>query len=128
LFNEGVPSATCIDGLLRVTPTGVEERPEALIPQFFRLKQNYPNPFNSTTLIRYQLPVISGQQSAVSLKVYNILGQEVKTLVEKDQAPGYYSVKWDGRDSMGEEMTSGIYFCRLQAGDFVETKRMLFLK
>jgi len=92
-----------------------------LIPKFFRLKQNYPNPFNSTTLIRYQLP-------AVSLKVYNILGQEVKTLVEKDQAPGYYSVKWDGRDSLGEEMTSGIYFCRLQAGGFVETKRMLFLK
>ncbi len=129
LFNEGVPSATRIDGLLRVgPPEGVEEEPEGLIPYSFRLRQNYPNPFNSTTLIHYQLSAVRGRPSAVILKVYNLLGQEVKTLVEREQAPGYYTVRWDGRDGLGEEVTSGIYFCRLQAGGFVETKRMVLLK
>jgi len=127
LFNEGVPSVTLIDGWFR-TLSGVEEGPGDIMPYYFGLKQNYPNPFNSTTAISYQLSAISGQRSAVTLKVYNLLGQEVKTLVEKEQTPGYYSVRWDGRDSLGEEVTSGIYLCRLQAGCFVETKRMVLLK
>ncbi len=102
--------------------------PESRVPRGFLLSQNYPNPFNSTTLIRYHLPAISGQQSAISLKIYNIQGRLVRTLVDGYQAPGYYSVSWDARDDLGKEISSGIYFYRLKAGDFVETKRMVLLK
>lgn len=63
-----------------------------------------------------------------TLKIYNILGQEVVTLVDGDNEPGYYSVKWDGRNAKGVEVSSGVYFYRLEAGSFVKTRRMLFLK
>ncbi len=95
----------------------------AQLPQGFSLSQNYPNPFNATTLIRYAVPAVSGQQSTVSLKIYNILGQKVATLVNEKQPPGYRAVSWDAGD-----MASGIYFYRLQAGEFVQTKRLLLLK
>jgi len=111
------------------------------LPAVFSLSQNYPNPFNPTTVIRYSLPVDRQGQSGnggararttstsyVSLKVYNILGQEVRTLVDEEQAPGNYSVRWDGRDNAGRELTSGIYIYRIQAGDFAQTRRMILLK
>ncbi len=98
------------------------------IPANYFLSQNYPNPFNPTTVISYQLPATGGQRSAVSLKVYNVLGQEVRTLVDEEQPPGYYSVSWDGRDSEGEEVCSGVYFYRLKAGGFTKSRRMLLLR
>jgi len=112
-------------------PMGVPydgQRPE--LPQAFSLSQNYPNPFNSTTLIRYHLPAISSQLIAVSLKVYNVLGEEVRTLVDEEQVSGYYSVIWDGRDGKGKEVSSGIYFCRLEViGLKAErTRRMVLLR
>jgi flagellar hook assembly protein FlgD len=64
----------------------------------------------------------------VALKVYNVLGQQVKSLVEEEQAPGFYSINWDGANDRGEKVTSGVYFYRLQAGDFVRTRKMTFLK
>ena len=107
---------------------GVKPTPQPHLPEHFSLAQNYPNPFNPTTVIRYSLPVArqgrSGEggsrarttsTSYVSLKVYNILGQEVRTLVDEPQAPGYYQVRWDGRDNLGRELASGIYFYRLKA-------------
>lgn len=108
---------------------GVDEITDPLgIPKTFALSQNYPNPFNSTTLIRYAIPDREGRPHRTTLKIYNIAGQKVRTLVDKRQAPGYYSVAWHGRDGLGKEVSSGIYFYRLQAGSYTEIKKMVFLK
>jgi hypothetical protein len=88
-------------------------------PTAFALEQNYPNPFNPTTTIRYQLPT-SGH---VSLKVYNSLGQEVATLVEEVQDPGFKSIVFGA-----SQLPSGVYFCGLQAGALIQSKKMLLLK
>ena len=91
--------------------------------------QNYPNPFNPTTAISYQLSAISGQNPHhTTLKIYNILGQEVVTLVDELQEPGSYTVRWGGRDHLGMGTASGIYFYRITTGDFTATKRMVLLK
>ena len=88
-------------------------------PESFGLSQNYPNPFNPSTVISYQLPV-SGQ---VSLKIYDMLGREVQTLVNETQAAGRYSVRFNAAN-----LSSGTYFYKLQAGSFVQTKKLTFLK
>lgn len=93
----------------------------------FHLYQNYPNPFNQTTDIRYEI-LVSRYPTHITLKIFNILGQDVRTLVDGAHQPGYYTVPWDGKDSSGKEVSSGIYMYRLQAGDLIETKEMLFLK
>ena len=87
--------------------------------EHFDLKQNYPNPFNPSTTIKYQIP-LSGN---VTLKVYDILGKEVTTLVNERKLPGSYEVKFNATD-----LSSGIYFYKLQTGSLVETKKMIFLK
>ncbi|UCE20265.1 MAG: T9SS type A sorting domain-containing protein [Gemmatimonadota bacterium] len=99
----------------------------AELPMTYALMQNYPNPFNPSTDIRYQ---ISNIRSSVktTLKVYNILGHEVRTLVDGPKTPGYYTVTWDGRDEEGNEVSSGVYFYRLHTGQFERTKRMVLLK
>jgi hypothetical protein len=86
----------------------------------YRLYQNYPNPFNPSTLIQYEIPN-SGQ---VTLTVYNIVGQQVRTLVNKSQTAGAYQISWDGRDEQGRRLSSGVYFYRLNAKSFVETRKM----
>jgi M6 family metalloprotease-like protein len=106
---------------------GVDEhQSEKALPDHFSLSQNYPNPFNPTTTISYQLPGVDRYHT--TLKIYNILGQEVRALVDGEQAPGYYSVQWDGKDSSGGNLASGIYIYRIQAGDFVQVRRMVLLK
>jgi len=85
----------------------------------FALEQNYPNPFNPATTISYQLPT----EGQVSLKVYDMLGNEVATLVNEMKTAGEYQV-----DFNAAALSSGIYFYRLQAGNFVETKRMMLMK
>ena len=96
----------------------VKGDPKTSLPIHLMLSQNYPNPFNPATVIRYSLLVdrsaISYQRSAVSLKIYNILGQEVRTLVSQEQRAGSYTVVWDGKDTRGKEVSSGVYFCRLE--------------
>lgn len=89
------------------------------IPEGFRLEQNFPNPFNPSTTIQYNIPMVE----TVVLKIYNILGQEVKTLVNEEQIPGTYQVIFDA-----SHLASGVYFYRLQVGDNVEVKKMMFLK
>jgi hypothetical protein len=89
------------------------------VPHALNLSQNYPNPFNPSTTIRYGLP----NRSYVTLTVFNTLGQSVSTLVNGEQDAGYHEVQFDGKD-----LSSGIYFYRLQAGEFVSTKRMLIMK
>lgn len=88
------------------------------------LRQNYPNPFNPTTTIRYEIPV-SGH---VGLRVYNTAGQLVRTLVDHEESPGFKSAQWDGRNDHGEPVASGLYFYRLETGDYQQTRRMLLLK
>ncbi len=104
---------------------GTEERNygEKSLPTLFALFQNYPNPFNATTLIRYQLSAVGGPRMAVTLEIYNILGQKVVTLVDGKQTPGYKAVTWNPQD-----LASGIYFYRLKAGDFTAIKKMVLLK
>jgi limonene-1,2-epoxide hydrolase len=89
------------------------------IPAEFALEQNYPNPFNPSTIVRFELPVAAH----VVLRVYNLLGQEVATLVDGFQSPGYKSVDWDA-----SARTSGVYYYRLTAGTFTETRRMVLIK
>ncbi|MFQ6093580.1 MAG: FlgD immunoglobulin-like domain containing protein, partial [bacterium] len=97
------------------------------VPEDYALEQNYPNPFNPTTSIQYS--VVSDQSLPhVTLKIYNILGQEVRTLVDEPKEAGYYSATWDGKDDRGENVSSGIYFYSLHAGDFGETKKMVLMR
>lgn len=99
----------------------------AYLPKAFLLAQNYPNPFNPSTTISYAIPEDNGQV-AVRLNVFNIRGQLVRTLVDQSQGPGTYNVNWDGADSRGRRIGSGVYFYRLVAADFVSTRKMVVLK
>ena len=95
------------------------------IPTSFALSQNYPNPFNPTTDIRFALPT----RNVVSLVVYDILGREVTRLIDQDaMAPGNYSIRWNAQTRAGMQVSTGVYFYRITAGDFVLTKKMLLLK
>ena len=91
----------------------------AIAPKTAMLEQNYPNPFNPTTVISYQLPV----NSVVALKIYDVLGREVETLVAGMQSAGDHHVTFNGA-----ALPSGVYFYRLQAGSFTGTKKLLLLK
>jgi hypothetical protein len=104
-------------------PVGVKEVRE--IPKGFSLSQNYPNPFNPTTTIKFGLP----KASPVTLEIYNILGERVRTLLKAENfEPGYWTVNWDGKDNAGFSLPSGIYFYRIVAGEFVKTMKMVMLK
>jgi hypothetical protein len=93
-------------------------------PNSYALHQNYPNPFNPTTTIKYDLKAAG----KVTLKVYNILGQEVRTLVNKNETAGFKSVVWNGKDNMGKAVSSGLYIYRIEAGQFVKSHKMMFIK
>ncbi|MCM2271315.1 MAG: T9SS type A sorting domain-containing protein [candidate division Zixibacteria bacterium] len=93
-------------------------------PESFSLDQNYPNPFNPNTTIRYQLP----RRSLVSLTIYNLLGQEVRRLVNSELTAGEYRVEWDGTDDGGHIVSTGIYFYRLEVGSIAQTRKMLLVK
>jgi hypothetical protein len=95
------------------------EKLEDLLPAQFELEQNYPNPFNPSTKIRFTIP----EAGLVTLKVYNLLGQEVITLLNEEQTSGVYEVTFDAA-----QLPSGIYFYSINAGDFVATKKMILLK
>ena len=97
--------------------TGISETPN-LIPSDFQLSQNYPNPFNPSTTIPYQLP----KASQVSLKIFNTLGEVVAVLVDEQKEAGHYQVQWTPR------VPSGVYFYRLQTGEFVDTKKMVLVR
>jgi hypothetical protein len=99
---------------------------EPLLPNTFTLKQNYPNPFNPTTIIEFD--IAHGGKQHVTLNLYNIIGQKVSTLVDKDMESGTYSVTWNGTDEFGNKVGTGIYLYRLEIGNRAETKKMLLLK
>jgi hypothetical protein len=100
-------------------PVSVDDDVNTTIPTEFSLAQNFPNPFNPNTKIKYSIPVLS----FVLLKVYDVLGSEVVTLIDEEKSIGNYEVEFDATS-----LPSGIYFYRLQAGSFVETKKMMLLK
>jgi len=97
---------------------------QAGIPKEFKLRQNYPNPFNAGTAISFDLP----QGCHVKVKIYNILGQSVVTLYDEPAYPGKHTIFWDGKDTEGDEVSSGVYFCRLSAPGFNKSMKMLLLK
>ena len=99
--------------------SGIEGRREAKLPTSYELYPNYPNPFNPLTKITYSLP----KTSKVNLSIYNILGQRVATLVDGKQRAGIRSLRWDAQG-----LGSGIYFCRLKAGGYTKTIKMVLLK
>ena len=103
--------------------TAADERYDKIIPKEFKLKPNYPNPFNAVTTITYDLPL----RSQVSLVIYDIIGRQVKVLINKTQEAGHQSVLWDGTNDHGVQVSSGIYFFHIQAGNFAKTHRMVLL-
>ena len=97
---------------------GIEDNSQ-LIPMEFSLSQNFPNPFNPTTQISYSIP----QKSFVNLKVYDLLGKEISQLINEEKEAGIYEVNFDASN-----LSSGVYFYHIEAGDFIETKKMILLK
>lgn len=123
LYGSTWPPKARIDGI-RVSKTwkdatvSIEDGPNSQ-PAHFVLNQNYPNPFNNTTIIKYHL----SQTSQIDLSIFNILGQKISSIASADQNPGSYQVAWNAENYPG-----GIYFIRLQAGEYRAVKRMVYLK
>jgi len=96
----------------------------ASLPTTYDLSQNYPNPFNPETTIRFHIP----QAGPLSLRIYNIAGQLIRELADGHREAGSYEVRWDGRDNRGQEVVSGVYFCRMSSGDFGKTIKMVLAR
>ncbi len=105
-----------------VTNVRFENTPD--VPREFALTQNYPNPFNPTTQIQFSIP----ERANVTLTIYDITGREITQLVNESLGTGTYTATWDGRNANGQLVSSGVYLYRIQAGSFVQTKRMVFIK
>ena len=104
--------------------TNVFENGQSLIPTQYSLEQNFPNPFNPTTHIQYALP----EMTRVKIVIYNMLGQKVRTFDFGQQAPGRYTITWDGKTQNGALVSSGVYFYRLESAKFTQTKKLLLIK
>lgn len=117
-FTLAVDGSGNVSNLSMSKTTAIEISAGGGIPTALQLFQNYPNPFNPSTTIRFQLP----KGARVSLEIFNVLGQQIALLVDRKMDPGYHQVQWDAA------VSSGIYFYRLQAGEFLETKKMILLR
>lgn len=107
-----------------ISITALNNNENGGLPSEFALGQNYPNPFNPNTSIKYQVP----NASNVSIIIYNAIGQEVVRLLNKHHEAGYYSIAWDGKDSFGKSVHSGIYLYKMTAGNYSSVKKMLVIK
>jgi len=94
------------------------------LPQTFNLYNNYPNPFNPVTTLRYDIP----ENSHVTITIYDMLGRQVKTLINQTQDAGYKSLIWDATNDYGKPVSAGIYLYQIQAGEYISTKKMVLLK
>lgn len=103
--------------------TSVEKAPD-IQPETFAIQQNYPNPFNPQTTIDYSVQL----EGEVELRIYNVFGKEVRTLVRRNQQKGTYSVVWDGKDELGQQVASGTYFYRIKAANNQSVRKMLLLR
>jgi len=90
----------------------------------YRLFQNNPNPFNPQTDIRFQMPI----QAQVTIKIYNMLGKEIRTLIDGKREPGFYTVSWNGDNNIGKKVASGVYLYMIKANHFVQVRKMLLMK
>ena len=102
----------------------LDTKQELLLPETFALHQNYPNPFNPVTTLRYDLP----ENAMINITIYDMLGREVKTLINQTQDSGFKSVIWDATNDYGKPVSAGVYLYQIQAGEFVQTKKMVLLK
>ena len=112
------------DSSLLSIVTGVVDPDDPALPRRFDLAQNYPNPFNPVTTIEYSLP----HRDHVTIEVFNILGQKIRTLVDREEPAGSYEIIWDATDDSGRPAATGVYLYRLRAGEYRETKKMLLLR
>ena len=112
------------EATIALSGTGNGTNSDDLIPLVTELQGNYPNPFNPTTTIKYAL----NADTKVELEIYNIKGQAVKTLVNENQAAGYHSIVWNGKDNSNRQTASGIYFYKFKAGNIVSMKKMILMK
>ena len=110
--------------MIRLEPDFLQLAKPFNITDNFLLNQNYPNPFNPVTSISYQVQ-LGGD---VTLNIYDVLDNRIKTLIDEPKAIGDYEIKWDGTNQMGERLSSGQYFYQLKVGDFVSTKKMVLIK
>jgi hypothetical protein len=113
-----------IDTLISTTPVAVLSEKDKMLPSCFTLGQNYPNPFNPSTKINIAI----SHTSHVRVTIYTMLGQEIKTLFNGQIQAGERTLHWDGRDQDGQGLASGIYMYRMDAENFIETKKMMLLK
>ena len=104
--------------------TNIVEPPCESLPSSFCLYQNTPNPFNPTTRIRFDLP----ESSQLHLTVFNVLGQEIRTLLDGVRPAGTYSVEWDGRDAWGRDAASGVYLYKLSTEGGIQVRKMFLLR
>jgi len=109
---------------VKYTATSIHERSDVHAPHETQLKQNYPNPFNPTTTIPYQL----AEPCQVKIVIYNYLGQQVATLVDKQQSAGHYAVLWNALDNSGKQLASGLYICQLKTNNAVQMKELILLR
>ena len=112
------PHPWMVDTIVVGNPTGIDDQSPS-IPNQIELSQNYPNPFNAKTAIEYALPF----DSHVRIIIYNLLGQSIETLVDRDQSAGHHQVLWDAAD-----VPTGVYFYRIEAAEFTATRKMLLAK
>jgi len=122
---------TCFDGgwshtrsFTMASPTAVSDRPSPELPETYALGQNYPNPFNMQTSIDFSIP----RTGHVTIDVFNVLGRRVRRLVDETLSAGHKTTHWDGQDDLGVEVSSGLYFYRITAGSYQETRKMTLLK
>jgi len=118
---EAFSSSDTVNFTINLTQEGIKGD---LIPKVFALHQNYPNPFNPITTIKYDLP----EEVHVKLVIYDIMGREIRTLVNERQQAGYKSVIWDARNNHGMQVSSGYYICVMQAGEFRKNHKMVLMK
>ena len=100
------------------------DQPDMILPSKFISHQNYPNPFNPLTTLRYDLP----ENGLVNITVYDMMGRQVKTIVNSFQSAGFKSVRWDATNDLSEPVSAGVYIYMIQAGEFRQTKKMVLMK
>ena len=113
-------SVRCVNDIT----VGIDEHGGAEHPDAFNLTQNYPNPFNPVTTIEYSVPT----RTDITIEIFIVLGQKVRTLVDESKSAGEYRIEWSGSDDAGRPVSTGVYLYRFSAGDVVQTKKMLLLK
>lgn len=121
---DNTPVFDVSDSNFTITATAIEETNSPPGSLIYSQTQNQPNPFSRRAAIRFSIPA----HEDVSLKVFNVAGEAVRTLVQEKRKPGQYSVEWDGRDDKGTELPNGVYFYQLQTGNFVDTKKAVILR